>query len=139
MIFGLPQFSVKRKCVFPFPRDSSPPQNAYKTLQLLYTLDKSLFSNINHNYIFSIISHDVVDNESPFMSWYLTNFKYYIEYKVYQEHMTIMKYNGYVHDEINDEYFINACLKNYIDVVKKYQSTNYKLTRIGFEFKGDEG
>jgi len=79
-------------------------QHSYKTLQLLYTLDKSIFSNINHNYIFSIISRDVVDNKSSFMSWYLTHFKYYIEYNMYQEHMNIMKYNGYVYDEVSDEY-----------------------------------
>jgi len=108
-------------------------QHSYKTLQLLYTLDKSLFSNINHNYIFSIISRDVVDNKSSFMSWYLTHFKYYIEYNMYQEHMNIMKSNGYVYDEVSEEYFINACLKNYVDVVKKYQCTNYTITRIGFE------
>ena len=103
-----------------------------KTLQLLYTLNKTLFTNINHNYIFKKIALNPIIDE-VFLHWYLSLFKDKIDPLLFEEQIQIFKMNGYIVDPtISDDYFIHACSNNYLHIVKKY-NYNYSILEKGFE------
>ena len=103
-----------------------------KTLELLYSLNKTLFTNINHNYIFKKIASNPIIDE-PFLDWYLSQFKDKVDPLLFEEQIHIFKMNGYVIDpSISDDYFIHACSNNYLHIVKKY-NYKYSILEKGFE------
>ena len=103
-----------------------------KILQLLYTLNKTLFSKINHNYIFKKIASNTIIDET-FLHWYLSHFTDKIDTLIYEESIKLFKLNGFIIDPIiSDDYFIHACSNNYLHIVKKY-NYNYSIIEKGFE------
>jgi hypothetical protein len=104
--------------------------HSYKTLNLLYILNPQLFSNINHNYIFAIISAN--KNIVPeFVNWYLSRFRVRIDNNLYEENIKKLMFNGYCIGTITDDFFIHACTQNYIHIVKQY-NYNYFIIEQGF-------
>lgn len=104
--------------------------HAYKTLRLLYILNKSLFSNINHNYVFRLISRHSPD---PFIDWYLQHFRYYIDNNVYEENIALLHSKGYINGPITNEQFLSACLNNCLHSVQSYTYDDYDVIQTGFE------
>jgi hypothetical protein len=104
--------------------------HSYKTIHLLYILNPKLFSNINHNYIFGIISSNknvVIE----FINWYLSHFRFDIDNNIYEVNIKKLMFNGYFIGNISDDYFIHACSQNYIHIVKQY-NYNYYIIEQGF-------
>jgi len=105
-------------------------KNCDKTIKLLYNLNKKLFSNINHNYIFEKIASN---KNLLIVDWYLYHFKNKLDKHIYELNIKKLILNGYIiNDIISDEYFIHACSNNYIDIVRKY-NYNYSIIEKGFK------
>jgi hypothetical protein len=104
--------------------------HSYKTLKMLYSLNSELFSNINHNYIFDRISNDnpIVPD---FIHWYISHFRNKIDNNLFEAKIQNLIFNGYCMGEISHEYFIHACSKNYLHIVKQY-TYNYEVIEQGF-------